>query len=172
MQVNDSLSHEISYPPRCWCTNLTAIAPSPTAEATRLTEPERTSPAAKTPGADVSKRLGARPTSAQPFSTSTGFPCGNEAVLAQRYIAVEPARMRGRADENEQRAKVESSLCGMRGCSSYEKGSTSIHMLSPEKVASTDPFSSKSRRDIARTGNIFADLSATFKIEKAPFKRY
>ena len=101
-----------------------------------------------------------------------GVPCGNEAVLAQRYIAVEPARMRGRADENEQRAKVESSLCGMRGCSSYEKGSTSIHMLSPEKVASTDPFSSKSRRDIARTGNIFADLSATFKIEKAPFKRY
>src|SRR4030095_8331927 len=32
------------------CTNWTAIEPSPTAEATRLIEPERTSPAANTPG--------------------------------------------------------------------------------------------------------------------------
>src|SRR4029079_11452492 len=37
------------------CTNWTAIAPSPTAEATRLTESERTSPAANTPGRRVSK---------------------------------------------------------------------------------------------------------------------
>src|SRR5216683_6015481 len=42
------------------CTNWTAIAPSPTAEATRLTEPERTSPAAKTPGRLVSRRKGCR----------------------------------------------------------------------------------------------------------------
>src|SRR5262249_55197752 len=42
------------------CTNWTAIAPSPTAEATRLTEPERTSPAANTPGWLVSSRNGGR----------------------------------------------------------------------------------------------------------------
>jgi hypothetical protein len=42
------------------CTNWTAIAPSPTAEATRFTDPERTSPAAKTPGRLVSNRNGGR----------------------------------------------------------------------------------------------------------------
>ena len=36
-------------------TNWTAIAPSPTAVATRLTDPERTSPAANTPGRLVSR---------------------------------------------------------------------------------------------------------------------
>src|SRR5437016_7485864 len=41
-------------------TNWTAIDPSPTAEATRLTEPERTSPAANTPGRLVSNRNGCR----------------------------------------------------------------------------------------------------------------
>src|SRR4249920_1009866 len=39
-------------------TNCTAIAPSPTAEATRLTEPDRTSPAANTPGRLVSSKNG------------------------------------------------------------------------------------------------------------------
>src|SRR5450432_2162403 len=38
-------------------TNWTAIAPSPTAVAQRLVEPERTSPAANTPGRLVSRRL-------------------------------------------------------------------------------------------------------------------
>ena len=42
------------------CTNWTAMAPSPTAEATRFTDPERTSPAAKTPGRLVSSRNGGR----------------------------------------------------------------------------------------------------------------
>src|SRR3989442_1483207 len=37
---------------------MTAIAPSPTAEATRLAEPERTSPAANTPAWLVSRRTG------------------------------------------------------------------------------------------------------------------
>src|SRR5947209_14884280 len=41
-------------------TNWTAIAPSPTAEATRLTEPARTSPAANTPARLVSSRNGWR----------------------------------------------------------------------------------------------------------------
>src|ERR687896_602331 len=42
------------------CTNWTAIAPSPTAAATRLTEPDRTSPAANTPGRLVSRKYGYR----------------------------------------------------------------------------------------------------------------
>src|SRR3989442_5224416 len=42
------------------CTNWTAIAPSPTAEATRLTESDRTSPAANTPARLVSSRNGSR----------------------------------------------------------------------------------------------------------------
>src|SRR5690606_12916510 len=42
------------------CTNCTAIEPSPTAEATRLTLPLRTSPAAKTPGMLVSSMNGGR----------------------------------------------------------------------------------------------------------------
>jgi hypothetical protein len=46
-------------------TSDTAIAPSPTAEATRLTEPWRMSPAANTPGALVSRNIGSR-SSAQP----------------------------------------------------------------------------------------------------------
>ena len=50
--------HHISF--RYSCTNWTAIAPSPTADATRLTEPERTSPAANTPGRLVSSRNGGR----------------------------------------------------------------------------------------------------------------
>jgi hypothetical protein len=41
---------------RYWCTNAIAKLPSPTAEATRLTGPERTSPQAKMPGMLVSRR--------------------------------------------------------------------------------------------------------------------
>lgn len=42
------------------CTKWTAIAPSPTAEATRFIESSRTSPAAKTPGTPVSREYGGR----------------------------------------------------------------------------------------------------------------
>src|SRR5438132_6120201 len=55
--LNIRLSH-LSL--RYSCTNWTAIEPSPTAEATRLAEPDRTSPAAKTPGRLVSNRNGCR----------------------------------------------------------------------------------------------------------------
>jgi hypothetical protein len=51
-------AHYISL--RYSCTNWKAIAPSPTAEATRFTDPERTSPAANTPGRLVSSRNGGR----------------------------------------------------------------------------------------------------------------
>jgi hypothetical protein len=47
-------------------TDMIAVAPSPTAVATRLPEPCRTSPAAKTPGTLVSSRNGSR-SSAQPL---------------------------------------------------------------------------------------------------------
>src|SRR4030095_15369502 len=49
------------------CTNVTAIAPSPTAEATRFPGSARTSPAANTPGRLVSRWYGSR---------SSGQPCG------------------------------------------------------------------------------------------------
>src|ERR1700674_948692 len=42
------------------CTNCTVMEPSPTADATRLTEPDRTSPAANTPGWLVSSKNGWR----------------------------------------------------------------------------------------------------------------
>src|SRR2546423_11231743 len=45
---------------RCSWTNCTAIDPSPTADATRLTDPDRTSPAANTPGRLVSRKNGGR----------------------------------------------------------------------------------------------------------------
>lgn len=44
-----------------WCTERTALAPSPTAAATRFMDPARTSPMAKTPGMEVSKGNGRRP---------------------------------------------------------------------------------------------------------------
>src|SRR3954471_225210 len=49
----------------CACTKLTAMAPSPTAAATRLVDPLLTSPAAKTPGRLVSSRKGVRPEACQ-----------------------------------------------------------------------------------------------------------
>src|SRR6516165_4328164 len=42
------------------CISWIAVAPSPTADATRLTERERASPAANTPGMLVSKKKGSR----------------------------------------------------------------------------------------------------------------
>ena len=45
---------------RYWWTNWMAMDPSPTAEAQRLTEPKRTSPAVKMPGTLVSRRYGSR----------------------------------------------------------------------------------------------------------------
>ena len=50
----------------------TAFAPSPTAEATRLTEVNRTSPAAKTVGTLVSNGSGARPSAVQVTPRSSG----------------------------------------------------------------------------------------------------
>src|SRR5690606_3550756 len=46
---------------RCWCTSEMTTDPSPTAEATRLTDPARTSPTANRPGTLVSCGRGGRP---------------------------------------------------------------------------------------------------------------
>src|SRR5882762_17075 len=48
------------YSARIWCTVATAIDPSPTADATRLVLPLRTSPTARTPGRLVSSKYGGR----------------------------------------------------------------------------------------------------------------
>ena len=54
--ASDDSAHSCSV----WWTNDTAIEPSPTADATRLMFPPRTSPTANTPGRLVSRRWGAR----------------------------------------------------------------------------------------------------------------
>ncbi len=54
-----------SQPASTSCTNRTTIVPSPTAPATRLAAPARTSPAANTPGRVVSSRCGSRSDSGQ-----------------------------------------------------------------------------------------------------------
>ena len=57
---------------RYWCTAPTQAEPSPTAVATRLVEPERTSPTANSPGWLVSKGSGSRPRAAQRSSRWSG----------------------------------------------------------------------------------------------------
>ena len=53
-------------------TERTALAPSPTAAATRFIEPWRTSPAAKTAERWISKGSGERPSAAQVSTGSSG----------------------------------------------------------------------------------------------------
>jgi len=67
------------------------LPPSPTAVAQRLVEPERTSPAANTPGMSVSSRLSM-------LAAATGE---NEAVVVAADGVVEPLGARARAEEEE-----------------------------------------------------------------------
>ena len=60
--------------PRASCTPAIAIPPSPTAAAQRLTEPERTSPAAKIPGRLVSSGPGGRLLAFQAGAFATSAP--------------------------------------------------------------------------------------------------
>ena len=53
-------SASVAHSARYWWTKAIAMLPSPTPEATRLMEPWRTSPAAKTPATLVSNRKGRR----------------------------------------------------------------------------------------------------------------
>ena len=92
----------------------TAIAPSPTAEATRLIDPLRTSPDGEHPGAARLERqrlavaLGTLP-------VAGGLRPGEyEAALVERHLIREPARVGQRADEDEQHARVEpAALAGL-----------------------------------------------------------
>src|SRR5467141_466615 len=64
------------YSLNSWWTNEIAIEPSPTADATRLTLPPRTSPAAKTPGRLVSSRYGRRAGGQCAVLRSSGYRSG------------------------------------------------------------------------------------------------
>ena len=96
-------------PDRCSHTSRTAIEPSPTAEATRLIEPLRTSPTAKTPGRLVSSEQRRAPGSvgAVPAVGATSRPVRTKPRVVERELVAEPARVRLGADEDEQRARVE-----------------------------------------------------------------
>ncbi len=91
-----------------WWTNWTAIEPSPTAEAQRLIEPCRTSPATKMPGTLVSSRNGSR-SGRHPFGRLAVLrevrPRQDKAALVPLHEAVEPARRRRRPDKDEQRVR-------------------------------------------------------------------
>src|SRR3954451_5342551 len=95
---------------RCLCTNWTAIEPSPTAAAQRFVEPERTSPAAKTPGMLVSSKLAApaasavrrKPSSCRALARARGDP------------TPEPLRARPRAEEEEEERERQTSAVGER----------------------------------------------------------
>jgi hypothetical protein len=76
---------------RCAWTNWTAIAPSPTAVAQRLVDPERTSPAANTPGMSVSSRL----------TMFAAAPVRMKPLWSRGDGVVEPLDARERAEEEE-----------------------------------------------------------------------
>ena len=94
--------------PKCGCssakrlwTSCTAIAPAPTAEATRLTEAWRTSPAASTPGMLVSSDSGGR-SSGQSRAIHIGAG-EQEPVRVSRDLRGQPVDVRAGTDQHEQR---------------------------------------------------------------------
>ena len=93
---------------------LTAIAPSPTADAQRLTDPLRTSPAANTPGRLVSRKNGVRPCARQrsPRTASRGTARAgqDETLLVKLHAATQPFGVRIGPDEEEQRRRVDPRL--------------------------------------------------------------
>ena len=88
--------------------NCTATDPSPTPEATRFTEPWRTSPTAKMPGTLVSRRKGSRssvhPLGRCPSRMKVGTGQNETALVALDDIR-QPIRSRQSADKNEHRAR-------------------------------------------------------------------
>ena len=81
-----------------------AIAPSPTAAATLLAEPLRTSPTAKTPGLLVSSGKGPVPLRTAGCGQRTG-PGPDEAVVVKVNQAAQPVCARYSPDEDEERAR-------------------------------------------------------------------
>ncbi len=81
--------------------------PSPTAEATRLIEPWRTSPATNTPGTLVSSRSGSRVsrhTSGHLAILAQVRPRQHKSILVAQNARRKPSRDRHRADKNKQRS--------------------------------------------------------------------
>ncbi len=80
---------------------MTAIAPSPTADATRLTERDRTSPAAKTPGrwSPVEGVAGLRPAGGRWPATTRSGPVGTK-PCSSRTITASSHSVRGAAPMN------------------------------------------------------------------------
>ena len=98
-------------------TERTAAEPSPTAVATRLLEPLRTSPAAKMPGIDVSKGSGARAANASVRDDAAGKrPVGeDEALVVELERALEPRRGGVGADEAEEPGALDGAAFAGRG---------------------------------------------------------
>ena len=86
---------------RYWCTSDTTTEPSPTAEATRLTDPARTSPTAKSPGTDVSCAQAGRSSAQAPASSHVG-PGEEEAPPVTHDGVGQPGRVRLRTDHDEE----------------------------------------------------------------------
>src|SRR5256714_15118353 len=93
---------------------LTAIAPSPTADAQRLTDPLRTSPAANTPGRLVSRNNGVRPCARQrsprTAPSGTAAPVRTKPFLSSCTHPSQPFGVRISPDEEEQRRRVDQRL--------------------------------------------------------------
>ena len=102
---------QLSGAPMCACTRLTDIDPSPTADATRFTDPARASPAANTPGRLVSSSPGSRadriPHRAIEVRFRDGIAGQHEALRVELHAAAQPTRVRRRADEQEQRVGLD-----------------------------------------------------------------
>ena len=106
--------HRSARSARCWWMAATTAAPSPTAVATRLMEPRRVSPTAKTPRRLVSsgcrtRRVSGRPGSPPSSRRVLGRCVGlgvhahlHEAELVAGDDALEPVGVRGGADEDEE----------------------------------------------------------------------
>ena len=78
--------------------------PSPTADATRFMEPDRTSPTAKTPEQDVSNGRGSRPAKNGSVPSGQG-PIGRERTFDRAQGSAQPRRCGLRTDEAEQRRR-------------------------------------------------------------------
>ena len=87
-----------------------AIEPSPTAEATRLMLPLRTSPIANTPGRLVSSRYGDRGKGQPAPARSSGESCRSgldESLVIEHHTAIEPVRVWHCAGHHEHVRNVE-----------------------------------------------------------------
>src|ERR1700686_4315543 len=90
------------------------MAPSPTADATRLTEPCRTSPAANEPGTLVSKKKGVRASGqhsgVRPWRSRSGSSDQVTGFVADDGRILRPLGIRHTADANKQSASWDQAL--------------------------------------------------------------